>query len=379
MQLVKIGDRLVGIGQPCFIVAEAGVNHNGDLKMAQMLIKAAKEAGADAVKFQTWITGEIVTPDVPKPRYQEVTSGKTQYEMLRELELSGGDFQELAEYSRSVGIMFLSTPEGQECTNLIERLGAPAFKIGSADLTNYPHLKYVAKKGRPMIVSTGMATLEEVRDAVEAIKGVGNDEIILLQCTSCYPARLEDANLLAMLTLRDAFDLQVGYSDHTIGKGVAIMAALLGASLVEKHLTLEKTLPGPDHRTSLEPREFEEMVRGIRLAEGKIASASNLRDRLEAISSKVPIEEEVLAKIQSILGNPAKRPAKQEREMIKLARKYIVAKQAIRKGDVITGEMLCIKRSGGGLEPKYLDKIVGMRAKRRIEKEEQITFRKVLR
>jgi len=375
---VKIRDRFVGYGQPCFVVAEAGVNHNGDLKTAKRLIEAAKEAGADAVKFQTWMTEDIVTLKVPKPKYQETATGKSQYEMLRELELSDADFEELAEHARSTEMIFLSTPEGQECTDLVESLGVPAFKIGSADLTNHPHLAYVAKKGKPMIVSTGMATLQEVREAVEVIENAGNDKIILLHCTSAYPARLEDVNLLAMLTLRDELNLQVGYSDHTIGIGVAIMAVLLGASLIEKHLTLDKTLPGPDHKASLEPREFSRMVRAIKFAERKIATVSNLKDRLQEISDRVAVEKQVLEGVGSVLGNATKRPAKLEEEMIVLARKYIVAKDAIEEGDVITADMLCIKRSGGGLEPKYLDRIVGKRARKTIEKEEPITFEKVV-
>ena len=378
MRPVKIGDRLVGYGQPCFVVAEAGVNHNGDLKMAKRLIDAAQDAGADAVKFQNWITEEIVTSEVPKPTYQENTTGKSQYAMLRQLELSDADFEILAKHAKSREVVFLSTPEGEKCTDFIESLGVPAFKIGSADLTNHPHLTYVAKKGRPMIVSTGMATLEEVKEAVEAIERAGNDEIILLHCTSAYPARLQDANLLAMLTLRNELNLQVGYSDHTTGIGVAILAALLGASLIEKHLTLDRTLPGPDHKASLEPHEFKKLVKGIRFSEKNIVSPDEVRDKLEQIAGQVAVEPEILERINEILGSPKKSPVKPEEEMIILARKYIVAKNVVEEGDVITSDMLCIKRSGGGLDPRCLGRIVGKRAKRRIEKDERITFEKVV-
>jgi len=229
-----------------------------------------------------------------------------------------------------------------------------------------------------MIVSTGMATLEEVKEAVEAIERAGNDEIILLHCTSAYPARLQDANLLAMLTLRNELNLQVGYSDHTTGIGVAILAALLGASLIEKHLTLDRTLPGPDHKASLEPHEFKKLVKGIRFSEKNIVSPDEVRDKLEQIAGQVAVEPEILERINEILGSPKKSPVKPEEEMIILARKYIVAKNVVEEGDVITSDMLCIKRSGGGLDPRCLGRIVGKRAKRRIEKDERITFEKVV-
>lgn len=379
MEKVKIGTKSVGEGEPCFIIAEAGVNHNGDIELAKKLIDAAKEAGADAVKFQMWKTEEIVTRKISKPRYQKMAAGESQYEMLKKLELSNRDFEQLAEHAKSAGIIFLTTPEGKKCTDFVERLGVPAFKIGSADLTNHPHLVYVAGKGKPIILSTGMATLEEVREAVNVIKSAGNDEIILLHCTSNYPTKLADVNLRAMLTLKKKFGLQTGYSDHTMGIGVSIMAVLLGARVVEKHLTIDKKLPGPDHKASLEAREFGEMVKGIRLAERNLVAESKLKEKLQEVSRKVAIEKEVLENIEKILGEPIKKPVKAEKEMIKLARKYIVAEKAIQKGEVITANMLCIKRSGGGLEPKYLDKIIGKMTKARIEKDEPITFKKVIK
>jgi N,N'-diacetyllegionaminate synthase len=378
MKKVKIADRLVGEEEPCFIIAESGVNHNGDVKLAKKLVEAAKKSGADAIKFQTWKTEEVVTKKVSKPKYQKMAWGGSQYEMLKKLELSDEDFRQLAKHAKSVGIIFLSTPEGQKCTDLIEKLGVPAFKIGSADLTNYPHLIYVAKKGKPIILSTGMATLKEVREAVDVIKSAGNDEIILLHCTSIYPTRLEDTNLLAMLTLRKEFGLPVGYSDHTTSIGVPVMAALLGASVLEKHLTLSKKLPGPDHKASLEPHEFGEMVKGIRLAEKNIVAGDMLKEKLQEISSEVAIEQEVFDRIEEILGNPVKKPVKLEKEMITLTRKYIVAKKDIQKGDIITTDMLCIKRSGGGIEPRYFNKIIGKKTKVNIRKDEPITFKKVI-
>jgi N-acetylneuraminate synthase/N,N'-diacetyllegionaminate synthase len=378
MKKIRIGNRLVGEGEPCFVIAEAGVNHNGDIRLAKKLVTEAKKAGADAVKFQTWKTEEIVNKKVPKPLYQKNTWGRSQFEMLKKLELSDEEFRRIAEYSKKIGIIFMSTPEGQKCVDLIAKLGVPAFKVGSADLTNHLHLAYVAKKGKPIILSTGMSTLEEVKEAVEVIKRSGNDRVILLHCTSLYPTKIEDTNLLAMITLRKKFGLPVGYSDHTTTIGVPIIAALLGASVIEKHLTLSRDLPGPDHKISLEPCEFEEMVKGIRLSEKTPVVVDRLMERLMQISREVSIEKEVLEKIELILGSPVKKPVPAEKEMIALMRKYIVAKKDIKRGCIITRDMLSIKRSGGGLEPKHLDEIIGKRAIANIRKDEAITFEKVM-
>jgi N-acetylneuraminate synthase/N,N'-diacetyllegionaminate synthase len=375
---IKIADRWVGEGGPCFIIAEAGVNHNGDVKLAEKLINIAKEAGADAVKFQTWKTEEIVTKKVPKPKYQGARRAGPQYELLKKLELSERDFKRLAEHAKSVGIIFLSTPEGEKCTDFIDELNVPAFKVGSADLTNHPHLAYVARKSKPIILSTGMATLEEVREAVEVIKKVGNDKIILLHCTSNYPAKLGDVNLRAMLTLKKEFELPVGYSDHTRGVGVSIAAACLGAAVVEKHFTLNKTLLGPDHKTSLEPRELAEMVQGIRLAGGKRVDESGLKNKLQEIFKRVDIGETVIKNIKKILGTPVKKPTESEQEMIKLARKYLVANEKIPKGGIIEENMIEIKRCGGGLETKYLYKVIGRQVKEDVNKDEAITLDKLV-
>jgi N-acetylneuraminate synthase/N,N'-diacetyllegionaminate synthase len=378
MRKVKIGNRLVGDGEPAFVVAEVGVNHNGNLGLALKLVDTAKEAGADGVKFQTWKTEEIVTEDVAKPKYQKTSAGQSQYEMLKKLELSDDVFRQVAEYSRSIGITFLSTPEGEACTDFIDELGVPAFKIGSADLTNHPHLTYIAKKKKPIILSTGMATLEEVKEAVKVIESTGNNKIILLHCTSNYPASLESVNLRAMTTLKKEFRVPIGYSDHTIGIGVAIMATLLGASVIEKHFTLNKEFPGPDHKASLEPPELKEMIKGIRVAERNRVAESTLGKKMREISTKVAVERKILEGIERILGQASKKPTRSEEEMIRLARKYIVAKEEIRKGEVITSKMLAIKRSGGGLEPKHLDEIIGKKAKMRIGKDETVTFDKVV-
>jgi len=379
MKKIKIGDRLIGEGEPCFVIAEAGVNHNGDVNLAKKLIKVAKESNADAVKFQNWITEEIVTKELPKPEYQKSTtkSEESQYDMLKKLELSEKDFESLADYAKKLRIIFLSTPESKKCTDLLERLDVPAYKIGSADLTNHPHLEYVAKKNKPIILSTGMATLEEVKDAVRIINNTGNKEIVLLHCTSNYPTKLKDVNLRAMLTLKKEFNLPVGYSDHTKGIGAAIVAVLLGTLVIEKHFTLDKNLPGPDHKASVEPTELKEMIKGIRLAEKQIVSMNNLKKYLLSISNNISIEKVVVNNLKTILGSSIKKPTKSEKEMIKLSRKYIIAAIDIPKGIIITKDMLSIKRSGGGLEPKNFYRIIGKKAKRIIKKNEIIDFNMV--
>ncbi|MDI6917988.1 MAG: N-acetylneuraminate synthase, partial [Thermoplasmatales archaeon] len=299
---VKIGNRIIGKGNPCFIIAEAGVNHNGEMNLAKKLIDTAKNAKADAVKFQTFKTGKILIKEAPKAEYQKETTGEgTQYEMIKKLELSEKDFKELAGYAKQRGIMFLSTPFDEESADLLEKLNVPAFKIGSGDLTNLPLLEYIAKKDKTIIISTGMATLDEVRDAVNAIKNAGNNQIILLHCTSNYPAKIGDCNLRAMHTLEKEFNVPVGYSDHTLGITVSVAAVAMGASVIEKHFTLDKNLPGPDHRASLEPDELKEMVKKIR-------------------------------NVEKALGTGEKKPAESEMETQKVARKSIVAKVNIQKG-----------------------------------------------
>ena len=344
MKTVRIGNRIIGEGSPCFIIAEAGVNHNGEVDLAKSLIDIAKNADADAVKFQTFKTEEIMVKETPKAEYQKETTGEgTQYEMIKKLELSEKDFKELAGYAKQKGIIFLSTPFDEESADLLEKLNVPAFKIGSGDLTNMPLLEYIAKKDKPMIISTGMSTLDEVRDAVNAVKNAGNNQIILLHCTSNYPAKIEDCNLRAMQTLEKEFDVPVGYSDHTLGIVVPIAAVAMGACIIEKHFTLDKNLPGPDHKASLEPNELKEMVKQIRIAE-------------------------------KALGTGKKKPANSEIEIQKVARKSIVAKVNIAKGSIITKEMLTVKRPGTGLVPKYYYKIVGKKAKKNIKENELINW-----
>jgi N,N'-diacetyllegionaminate synthase len=377
MKKIKIGNKTVDKGEPCFVIAEAGVNHNGNLELACKMVDAAKAAGADAVKFQTWKTAEIVTAQVEKPKYQVSSDGKSQLELLKTLELPDEDFRKLAEHAKDKGIMFLSTPEGYGCIDFIDSLGVPAFKVGSADLNNHPALFYMAKKGKPIILSTGMATLAEIKEAVDVIEGAGNCDIILLHCTSNYPTSLENVNLNAMVSMEKEFQIPVGYSDHTMSVGVSIMADLMGACVIEKHFTLDRNLPGPDQSFSLEPNELKNMIKGIRLADKKKPVKQGLEVEMAEIAKKVPIENEVLSGVALILGKAAKKPTATEEEMIRLARKYIVAEMQIPKNTVISLGMLSIKRCGGGLDSKYLKDIVGKKANRTIKKDEAVTLEKV--
>lgn len=348
MTKVKIGDKLVGEGEACFVIAEAGVNHNGDINLAKKLIDIARDAGADAVKFQTFKTEEVTTLSAEKAEYQKQTTGaeESQFEMIKRLELAESDFEELFDFSQKKGVVFLSSPFDKGSVDLLNELGVTAFKVGSGEITNFPLLKHVAQKKKPIILSTGMSTISEIEEALAVIQKGGLTEIILLHCVSCYPAKVEDMNLRAMETLRRAFKLPVGLSDHTLGITIPVAAVALGACVIEKHFTLDKGLPGPDHRASLEPDELKQMVEDIR-------------------------------DVERALGDGVKRPTREEEENKKVARRSIVAKVDIACGAVITRDMLDIKRPGIGIEPRYINKIVGRRAKMHIKSEELITFAKV--
>lgn len=333
-QIVRLGSRLVGDGRTCFVIAEAGVNHNGSLSLAHELVDAAAEAGADAVKFQTFQAEALVTPSAPKAGYQQRTTDvdESQLDMLRRLELSLDDHRTLQQRCRASGIQFLSTPFDEASADALEALGVPAFKISSGDLTNTPFLRRVARKGRPMLISTGMATLDEVAAAVRAVEGEGLQEIVLLQCTSAYPADPRDANLRAMATMRDAFGVPVGFSDHTPGLEVALAAVALGASVLEKHLTTDRRLPGPDHLASLEPAQFAALVRGVRT-------------------------------VEAALGDGRKTPADAERDVSQVARKSLVAARPLAAGERLTDAAVAIRRPGTGLAPDRRADVIGRRAR----------------
>ena len=327
-----------------FIIAEAGVNHNGSLRLAKKLVDAAKKAGADAVKFQTYRTEDLVTRRAPKAAYQKKTSpGRSQYDMLKGLELSAADFKVLSSYCRKKKILFLSTPFDIRSADLLRSLGMKMFKVSSGDLTNIPMLKHIAKYKRPMILSTGMATINEVKEAVKAVYSAGNRKIVLLHCTSNYPARYEDVNLRAMDTIAKESGLPVGYSDHTQGLEISIAAVARGASVIEKHFTLSRKMKGPDHMSSIEPDELSKLVSAIK-------------------------------KVELAIGDGVKSPKRAENGVKKVARKSLVANTDISAGQKIKNDMIAIKRPGTGIEPKYYSQISGKTAKRPIKKDSLILW-----
>ena len=343
--MTKMSFKNIDCQKKVFIIAEAGVNHNGSIALAKQLIDVAAEAGADAVKFQTFVAEEVVSNDAPKAEYQKQTTdpSESQLDMIKKLELSKEEHQELMNYAKIKNIMFLSTPFDKRSVDMLVELGVPLIKISSGEITNHPFLKYIAKKGLPIILSTGMSTLEEVGDSISVIKGAGCTNLTLLHCTSNYPARVEDCNLLAMKTIAHTFDFPVGYSDHTPGIYVPLAATAMGACVIEKHFTLDKNLPGPDHMASLEPDELEEMVRGIRL-------------------------------VEKALGSPVKAPVESELEVRDVARKSIVAKVDISAGTVIIEDMLAYKRPDVGVSPKDVDQIIGQVPISEIKKDSLINF-----
>jgi len=341
---IKVGLKYIGEGEPVYIIAEAGVNHNGDLRKAKQLVDVAKEAGVDAVKFQTFKAEDLVTRQAEMAEYQKQQQKQdaSQYEMIKRLELSFEDFVKLKDYCDKKNIQFMSTPHSPSAADFLEPI-IPAFKIASGDVTNLPFLELVASYGKPIIMSTGMATLKEVEEAVNTIRGKGNNQIVLLHCVTNYPTALETINLRAMLTLRKAFGVPVGFSDHTIGFAGAIAAVSLGACVIEKHFTLDKNLPGPDHQTSLEPKELTELV-------------------------------QILRSVEDALGDGVKKPTESEMKIRKVARKSLVAKINIEQGSTITEEMIEIKRPGTGIAPKHLISIIGKRAKITIEREQVLDW-----
>lgn len=331
---LRVGDRRIGPGAPCFVIAEAGVNHNGVLANALALVDAAADAGADAVKFQTFRAERLASSAAPKAVYQldPSAAGESQLDMLRRLELSHADHHAIARQCALRGIAFLSTPFEEESARFLDEMGVPAFKISSGDLTNLALLEYVAGFGKPLILSTGMADLPEIDAAVDAILSARGVTPALLQCVSEYPAAPADANLRAMATLQAAFACPAGYSDHTPGIETAIAAAALGACVVEKHLTIDRRLPGPDHKASLEPAELRAMVRGIRIAEAS-------------------------------RGDGVKRPAAGEAAIAAVARKSLVAARDIPAGSVLHAEDIAIRRPGTGLPPRYRAQLLGRTTK----------------
>ncbi len=323
------------MSEHCFIIAEAGVNHNGDVELAYKLCDAAKEAGADAVKFQTWKTENMITHSVAQAEYQIANTGLTesQFDMLKRLELSYDDFRNIKIYCDKIGIQFCSTADDFESLDFVVSLGIPFLKIGSGDVGNIPFLRYHGAKHLPVILSTGMSMLADVDIALNALRAAGAGQITLLHCTTSYPCPYGSVNLKAMQTLREAFHCPVGYSDHTVGMEVPFAAAALGAKVLEKHFTLDRGMEGPDHAASMELQEFQKMVQGIR-------------------------------RIESCLGDGVKMPTTEEKEISKVITKRIVASRKIRTDETFSAYNLTIKRNDHGLLARYWDMVIGSQATR---------------
>ncbi|OCL27612.1 N-acetylneuraminate synthase [Orenia metallireducens] len=342
---IKIKDRLIGEDQPCFIIAEAGSNHDQDLNQAKKLIDVAAEAGVDAVKFQTFTADKIAakTEDDIMKLGDEYDTADHLYELYAKLELPRQWQEDLRNYAEEKGLIFLSTPFDYDAVEELDKLNMPAFKIASYECIDLPFLRYIAKKDKPIILSTGMANLGEIEESLEAIYNEGNNQVVLLHCGINYPMPIEDVNLAAMDTMKQAFQVPIGYSDHTLGITVPISAVARGAKVIEKHYTLSRDLPGPDHKFALEPDELKAMVKGIREAEAAI-------------------------------GSPIKKHVPSEEIHYHRGRRSIFAIKDITKGTKITEDMIRILRPGIGLKPKYYDLVIGREARKDIKANEPITW-----
>lgn len=328
-----------------FIIAEIGVNHNGSLDLARQLIDAASRAKADAVKFQTFRAEDLVTPDARKADYQIENTGDAgnQFDMLKALELSEDQFRELVEYCGKVGIQFLSTPFSEDAADLLERVGVDAFKISSGDLTHLPMLAHISRKGKPIILSTGMGNISDIEAALDVIKAAGHAPVSLLHCVSNYPAAAKDCNLAAIDTMARAFALPVGWSDHTEGAAISWAAVARGATIIEKHITLDRNLPGPDHKASMEPSEFSDFVAGIRA-------------------------------IEAAIGTGIKAPTEAEKKTALVGRRSLVSTRPLPTGHVITAEDLAIMRPGTGLAPAQREVVIGLRLTRDVAAHQPLTL-----
>jgi N,N'-diacetyllegionaminate synthase len=328
-----------------FIIAEAGVNHNGSIDLAKKLIDVASESGADAVKFQTFKAQNLVSKSAQKADYQKQTTdqAESQFDMIKKLELDIDTHKELISYCKTKNIMFLSTPFDHDSIELLNDLGLKIFKIPSGEITNLPYLRHIGKLDKKVILSTGMANIGEIEDALDVLISVGTkkENITVLHANTMYPTPMEDVNLRAMITIGNTFDIAFGYSDHTLGIEVDIAAVALGACCIEKHFTLDKMMEGPDHKASLEPEELKAMVEAIR-------------------------------NIELALGSSIKKPSKSEIPNIQIARKSIVAKLDIKKGEIFTEENITIKRPGNGINPIRWDDIVGSIATKDYKEDELI-------
>ena len=328
-----------------FVIAEAGVNHNGSLDLAKKLIDVAVDAGADAVKFQTFKADKLVSKAAQKAAYQKQTtsSDESQYEMIRKLELDERAHREIISYCNDKQIMFLSTPFDHDSIEMLNDFGMPIFKIPSGEITNLPYLRHIGGLGKGVILSTGMADLGEIEDALDALlkAGTSRDKITVLHATTEYPCPIDEVNLRAMQTIRNAFDVKVGYSDHTQGIEVPIAAVAMGASVIEKHFTLDRSMEGPDHKASLEPDELKAMVSGIR-------------------------------RVSLAMGDGIKKPSRSEEKNITVVRKSIVAARKIKAGEILGEDNITIKRPGNGINPMRWDEVIGQVANKGYEEDDLI-------
>ena len=329
--------------EKCLIIAEAGVNHNGDVNIALELCDAAKKAGADVVKFQTWKTENIITRAVAQAEYQTQNTGRSesQFDMLKRLELSFDEFIRIKEHCDKIGIQFASTADDDDSLDFLMKLGIPFIKVGSGDIGNVSFLRKIGRTGLPVILSTGMSTIEDIAFSVSALKEGGTSDITLLHCTTNYPCPYEEVNLKVLGTLQEVFDLKIGYSDHTIGVEIPVSAVALGAKVIEKHFTLDCNMEGPDHLASTEPDEFKRMVECIR-------------------------------HIERALGNGIKKPTESEIKISTVVTKRIVATKRIEKGEIFTPENLSVKRNDVGLKAREWDDVLGKVATKSYSEDEGI-------
>jgi N,N'-diacetyllegionaminate synthase len=334
---ILIGEKVIGSGASVFVVAEIGINHDGSVSHAERLIDAAAESGADAVKFQSYRVDRLLIPS--RERYaQQMDGSESAYQMLRRCELSWEDQAKLKQHADARGVLFMSTPFDEESADFLDTLGVPVFKIASADITHVPLLRHIAAKGKPILLSTGMSFLSEVADAIYVLRSSGAKEILLMHCVSAYPAGPQHMNLRALQTLQSYFELSVGLSDHSEGILLPLVAVSLGAVLLEKHFTLDKNAPGPDHKASMDPNDLKLLIKSLR-------------------------------EVEASLGDGRKRPSEVEEESRLFSRRSIVAAVDIRAHETIAQWMLAFKRPGSGLEPRHWEKVIGMTARRNIGKD----------
>jgi len=351
MKEVKIGNKRVGDENPAFIMAELGINHMGDPNLAKKMIDKAKECGVDAVKLQTFETEDFVSDEKIQYVYYEGRDRRrkvkeSMFKMFKRYELNFKEQKKLFDYARSIGMEIFSTPSFKEGVDFLDKIGVNVFKVGSDDLTNLNLIKHIAEKGKPIILSTGMSTLGEIEEAISTVQDVGNRDIVLLHCASLYPASVERCNLRAIESMKRMFELPVGFSDHTMGTLIPTIAVAMGANMIEKHFTLDKDLPGPDHWFSADAEELKKLVTDIRSAE-------------------------------KAMGKKRKMLYDFEKEAHAAHRRSIVANCDIAKGSIIKEEMIHFKRPGNGLPPKFEKFVIGKKAKAQIKKNEQITFDKI--